>query len=73
MSLKLSRKKKDVIANSIKKLSSSIETYINKSNFEELFPLRELILEQYNTTEEHYNEILNLMEEENDFEQEEDL
>ena len=45
MSLKLSRKKKDVIANSIKKLSSSIETYINKSNFEELFPLRELILE----------------------------
>ena len=49
MSLKLSKKKRDFIANSIKKLSPSIETYINESNFEELFPLGELILEKYNT------------------------
>ena len=73
MSLKLSKKKRDVIANSIKKLSASIEIYINESNFEKLFPLRELILEKYNIIKEHINEILNLMEEEDDFEQEQDL
>ena len=73
MSLKLSKKKRDVIANSIKKLSASIEIYINESNFEKLFPLRELILGKYNTIKEHINEILNLMEEEDDFEQEQDL
>ena len=49
MSLKLSKKKRDFIANSIKKLSPSIEIYINESNFEELFPLGELILEKHNT------------------------
>ena len=49
MNLKLSKKKRDIIANSIKKLSPSVETYINESNFEELFPLRELILEKYNS------------------------
>ena len=73
MSLKLSKKKRDVIANSIKKLSAFIEIYINESNFGKLFPLRELILEKYHTIKEHINEILNLMEEEDDFEQEQDL
>ena len=45
---------------------------INESSFEEPFPLRELILEKYNTIKEH-DKILNSMEEEDDFEQEEDL
>ena len=45
---------------------------INKSNFEEPFPLRGLILENYITIKEH-DKILNSMEEEDDFEQEEDL
>ena len=45
---------------------------INESNFEEPFPLRELILEKYVTIKEH-DKILNSMEEEDDFEQEEDL
>ena len=71
ISLKLSKKKRVVIASSIKKLSSSIETYINESNFEEPFPLRALILEKYNTMKERDKEMLNLMEEEDDFEQEE--
>ena len=31
------------------------------------------MLEKYNTSKEHESEILNLMEEEDDFEQEEDL
>ena len=72
MSLKLPRKKRDAIAD-FNKLSRSTETYINESNSEEFFPLRELILEKYNTIKEHDNAILNLMEEEGDFEQEEDL
>ena len=53
-----------------------IETYINESNFDELFPLRELNLGRYNTVKEHdnllrNNKILNLMEEEDHFEYEE--
>ena len=51
----------------------SVETSINESNFEELLPLRELILEKYDKITKPDNEILNLMKEEENFEQGSDL
>ena len=48
--LKLSKKKRDVITDSFKKLSPSIETYINESNFEELFPLGKFYTELVKST-----------------------
>ena len=73
MSLKLALRKRDVIKESIKKLSPTIDTHVKANNCDELFPLKEVIEEKYEQIKTHDKEILELMTDDDKFEEEEDL